>query len=703
MQNLSPCFRDRPAFPALLRRCATRLLLGLAAVAGPARAESFQQGDYHFEHGPRPAFAVVHEPAARWDAGSDGAEGGRWRNWLVDDQVDLRGGTRVHYADRVYEAGSAELLSDAGKYSIQFNPAYQTLAIHQVAVFRDGRWFDRFDPKQVTLARRETEIDQDVTTGEITAIIIVPDVRLSDRVRISYSLAGQHPLIGPYTHQDFSFAWTDPMLDIAVRVLSSAEEPLAIFRDPEVPEFGEKREGDTRIYEAHAHAVAGRRMEDGVPSWLFQLPHAIVTRSHAWGDIARWANTLYPTPAALPGDLEARIAEWKRLADPRARLAAAVTAVQEEVRYLSVALGDSAFKPEEPALTWSRRFGDCKDKSRLLVAVLGELGIAAEPALVSTQLGPRLPDLPPSAGWFDHVIVRITLDDGVHWIDPTRSYQRGDPGSYGVGSFGNVLVIADDSTAPEAMAPPDAAGWQVKSTSHYAPDATLGGIALTVSTEYRGSAAEAIRRQFATSRRDRVGSHYADYYRKLYGNLEPVGEIGVHDDEHGNLVTVDEHYRLAEPWARNAPGARSLDVYSEQIERELELPATVQRRMPLVLAHPTHVVEVVEIELPPGWKTVQRAGKDAVHAPSFDFTSTSEQDGAVFRIRHEYTSRQRVVAAADLDETLKARRDAKAALSRRLSLASTETRGKSEREERLNDLMRTLMNEPGHADAAKPH
>ena len=45
------------------------------------------------------------------------------------------------------------------------------------------------------------------------------------------------------------------------------------------------------------------------------------------------------------------------------------------------------------ATTWSRRYGDCKGKTALLIALLRGLGIEAEAALVSTDFGDGLDEL----------------------------------------------------------------------------------------------------------------------------------------------------------------------------------------------------------------------------------------------------------------------------------------------------------------------
>ena len=71
--------------------------------------------------------------------------------------------------------------------------------------------------------------------------------------------------------------------------------------------------------------------------------------------------------------------------------------------------------------TWSRRFGDCKAKTVLLMAMLRSLGIDARPVAVSTTLGGLLPERLPTIVLFDHVLVRSVIDGQTYWLDGTRS------------------------------------------------------------------------------------------------------------------------------------------------------------------------------------------------------------------------------------------------------------------------------------------
>src|SRR5207245_1560149 len=77
-------------------------------------------------------------------------------------------------------------------------------------------------------------------------------------------------------------------------------------------------------------------------------------------------------------------------------------------------------KPYPVSQVYARRFGDCKDKASLMVALLRAAGIPAELALVrTTRMGAVEPSLP-SIAIFNHAVVYLPAQD--MWLDGTAEY-----------------------------------------------------------------------------------------------------------------------------------------------------------------------------------------------------------------------------------------------------------------------------------------
>src|SRR6202012_176033 len=87
-------------------------------------------------------------------------------------------------------------------------------------------------------------------------------------------------------------------------------------------------------------------------------------------------------------------------------------------------MDDGGYVPAAADQTWKRRYGDCKGKTALLLALLHGLGIEAEPVLVNSRMGDMLADSLPQLGAFDHVLVRAHINGHVYWLDGTHSGDR---------------------------------------------------------------------------------------------------------------------------------------------------------------------------------------------------------------------------------------------------------------------------------------
>ena len=126
---------------------------------------------------------------------------------------------------------------------------------------------------------------------------------------------------------------------------------------------------------------------------------------------------MIPAAGAFWDDVE----KIRRVADRRQQVEQALALVQERVRYVALLMGEGGYVPASAESTWSRRFGDCKGKTALLLGILHELGIKADAVLVNTRAGDVLPDRLPMLGVFDHVLVRAELDGQQYWLDGTRT------------------------------------------------------------------------------------------------------------------------------------------------------------------------------------------------------------------------------------------------------------------------------------------
>jgi hypothetical protein len=171
---------------------------------------------------------------------------------------------------------------------------------------------------------------------------------------------------------------------------------------------------------------ASPEVEGAPPRYNFR--RAVEYSDYAsWTDFAKQVWPVYQAASMLDAQspLHAEVAKIAAAsADPVERAQAALRLVESQVRYVFVGLDGGNYIPKRADETWQRRFGDCKAKTVLLLALLRELGIKAQPALVASRGGDGINGRLPDPLLFDHVLVRATLNGRDYWLDATRQGDR---------------------------------------------------------------------------------------------------------------------------------------------------------------------------------------------------------------------------------------------------------------------------------------
>ena len=198
-----------------------------------------------------------------------------------------------------------------------------------------------------------------------------------------------------------------------------------------------------------------------------------------WSDVARWyANLLAGADRyKLTPDLQAQLGEHvrssKTLDDS---LRAVYRWVAQDFRYVSLSLGLGGYLPRLPAQVVESRYGDCKDKATLFIAMARAMGVHAFPVLLSSN--GNADSTVPTVQQFDHMIAAIDRPaSGRLYLDLTSEltpYTELPPAEEG--SF--ALVIHDDGQFERVVLPqaPDSTNRsEVRTVGELAADGRFTG------------------------------------------------------------------------------------------------------------------------------------------------------------------------------------------------------------------------------------
>lgn len=349
---------------------------------------------------------------------------------LLDDNQALHDNTgSAFYNRRVVKVLKPEGLQ-GGARSLTWDPVRDKVTIHALAIIRDGQRIDLLkNGEDVLVLRREKNLERAMLDGRMTASIQIKDLQVGDVVDWSYTSEHREALLGGRTNDFERMGWAGVAGRYRVRLLWADGVPLTwrastAFPPPKIAKSGKMNELLVDVADARTP-----KPPVAAPLRFQRLGVLEATTYAGWDDISRRMAPLYAKAGELSADspLRAEIAAIAASStDPKVRAFKALQLVEDKTRYLFLGMGDGGYKPASVDETWSRKFGDCKGKTVLLLAILRELGVEAEPVVVSTNGGDGLNERVPSAALFNHVIVRARIDGKSYWLDGTRSGDLGD-------------------------------------------------------------------------------------------------------------------------------------------------------------------------------------------------------------------------------------------------------------------------------------
>jgi hypothetical protein len=219
---------------------------------------------------------------------------------------------------------------------------------------------------------------------------------------------------------------------------------------------------------------------------------AVEGKDNQWRAIGLWQEKLEENRHDPTPEMIAKAQELTAGApDFYAKLSRITEYVQKNVRYFVVERGIGGWQPHNSADIYRNRYGDCKDKTTLLISMLQAIGINAHSLSVDHRRGYVDPEAPSRYG--DHMITAIEVpaevqdprlkaiakaNDGKRFLifDPTDERTPvGNLPSNEQGGYGYLAAGAGSQILAIPVLPPEANGSERKGSFTLAADGTLTG------------------------------------------------------------------------------------------------------------------------------------------------------------------------------------------------------------------------------------
>lgn len=556
----------------------------------------------------------------------------------------------TRYRRIAYEVTTHEAVGDNSSLSFAFSPGEETLTLHRLNVIRGGITTERLPDQEIRILQRETSLERNLYDGRMSAHILLEDIRVGDIIDYAYSIRGGDQTLGGRFFSQVSLEFSRPVGRHYVRHLGDPARPFhhrahLTELTPDVRETSQARE-----YIWDQFDVPGTRHESNTPNWHFAYPTLELGEFAEWAEVVEWAYPLYESGEALPAELREIADTWRDLPAEQ-QIAEALRFVQSEVRYVAMAMGPHSYQPYPLELIWTRKFGDCKDKTQLLVALLRHLGItSAWPALVETDYGKILPRTLPGPLAFDHVLVHVRHGDVDYWLEPTAARQEGPLGQIYGHDLGYALVIRPGESELREMRPQAYANSRTDVEEHFHVAAYGEPVGFKVVTRYFGRAADSLRASFQRNARVDTAENYVSFYRNTYPGLRQLALPDSEDDLESNIFTVTETYEIDDFFTRedeSDPDFHTI-LRAALIDDARTETGNLDRVAPHRLPHPLNISQTIHLTLP-GPATFE-AEDIRIENTSASYHQTVAHKRNKLIIRHRYQTLRDHVAPEDLED-----------------------------------------------------
>ncbi len=593
---------------------------------------------YSQDISPTAAPAWIVEREVNYDAEDTDNRNNGSVSYLLDDQQSYTDGSGLtFYVRQIFKLNTLQAIEQMGTLGLQYNPAYQDYVIHHVNVIRDGEVIDMLPNIRLTVDSFNSEINTDDHEGQNVVQMYIADLRRGDTIDYSVSIVGQNPAFGNETVGMILNVAIMEINNVYRRITVPADVTLNINVAAGLGEPAMTVENNQRVYEWYWDKLEQSTSENAVPVWHPQYPYAYYSSFANWNEIANWAYQLFEIDVDDVDLIQETALELTQNSETEVdKLKAIFSFMQSEIRYTGLEIGRNGYRPFPATEVLRRRYGDCKDQTVLLIALLRAIGIEASGALVNSISGKLIPQYGETPLAFNHVIVRATLSDETYWLDPTISIAQDKAADLTPPRYMYALVI--DENAQQLSEIPleeqDPYSPHIAVLDNYSiKDGVFGELTWQRTTRFSGATADFIRNSVDYIGERQLGINLRTSHQFIHEGIENREFTTINDTE--DFVELHEDYVV--PKAGVYDENRNLTIFSyapRNIAELLVSPANISdRKSPLALQFPARRRSIANFYVPgAAFNHFQKQ----IRNEFFTFKFRGWYEGNIFKMIYEF-------------------------------------------------------------------
>lgn len=348
---------------------------------------------------------------------------------LVDDLVRVR--YNADGTDETWDETYTKALTERGRQESQtiqlhFDLVYDTVTVVRVEICKpDGKIVpvDIASQSQVMTERGQMSANIFDPNNKVLSVN-VPGLEVGDTLHyVTHRRTIKTRMANTWV--DFQvFEYTAPIRRYVYEVTTADAMPLkhALVKAPVSGTITAttNRTPEGLVYRWEVRDVPRVFEEPNMPSLYSVAQRLLVSTVQDWQTISKWYWNLSEPRLTTTPEIAAKVAELTSgVSDERERLRRLFKFVSQQIRYMGITTEKEApgYEPHDVAITFNNRYGVCRDKAALLVAMLRLAGFKGYPVLIHAG---EKKDVEVPMPYFNHAIVAVQEADGSYTLmDPT--------------------------------------------------------------------------------------------------------------------------------------------------------------------------------------------------------------------------------------------------------------------------------------------
>src|SRR5581483_5509216 len=340
---------------------------------------------------------------------------------LADVAVErmLPSAQTVLHVQQVFYIANEHGAREYSTRSIQYNLESQQLSIVRARVYKsDGRVLDAAENGERSVSDEKAGLYYDTRSRSVR----FPSLQNGDVIALEYRISpksAKNPY-GDYFASLVPFQNEVPQQLHRYVMIAPSSRDLNIVQE-RMPTMKVSMANGKTIYSWEMRDIPPLEDEPRGPTLTEVAPYVNISTFRNWNRLGRWYADLIKPQFALDGELKQALKKITRNTyTDLDKIHAIHEFVLRNTRYQAMEFGIYRYKPYPVSQVYERRFGDCKDKASLMIALMRAEGIDAELALIRTRKLGDVSQGATSLSMFDHAVVYIPKYD--LWLDGTAQY-----------------------------------------------------------------------------------------------------------------------------------------------------------------------------------------------------------------------------------------------------------------------------------------